>query len=370
MKYKVLIIGLTAGIGGVETYICNLDKFIDREKFEITYLVHEKINDKYLNQLDNNQNKIVTVTGVKKNPIKFFKDVISFYKNNKFDIIYLNECTSEFILYCFPVLFNKNVNFVVHSHNGSGKNKLLHGFLKFFQNLRVNKKWACSEIAYDWMFNPNDKNKTVIHNGIELEKFKYNELVREQKRKELKINDKFVIGNIARFDIQKNHLFMVKIFSEYLKVNKDAVLVLIGNGLEKEKTINLVKDLDIEKNVLFLGNRNDIPEVLMAFDIFFLPSLFEGLPFVTIEAQATGLPILVSNNVSEELDLTDIVYRENLDSAAEAWIKKIEQIRNMHERKNISTKCQEQLIEKKYNIQDTIKFVENEFCNMCKNKEE
>ena len=159
---------------------------------------------------------IFKVAGIKNNIFKYLYEIFKFYKSNVYDIVYLNECTAEFFVYVFPILFNKKTKLIIHSHNGSGKNLFLHKFLCFFQNVRVDSKYACSDVAADWMFGKSEDVK-IIQNAVNLEEYKYNEQRRAHIRKSLNIGDDVtVVGSIARFDIQKNHKKIIDVFNEYI----------------------------------------------------------------------------------------------------------------------------------------------------------
>ena len=152
---------------------------------------------------------------------------------------------------------------------------------------------CCSELAGRWLFGDKayDSGKVyLLNNAIDLDKFKYNESLRKEKRKELGIGeDTLVIGHIGRFVAQKNHTFLIDIFNELHKKNHNSLLLLVGQGPLKEEIENKVKELKLNDSVRFLGQRNDANELYQAFDVFCLPSLYEGLPVVGVEAQATGL---------------------------------------------------------------------------------
>lgn len=358
---NVLVVGLTGGVGGVETFICNVNRTIDHEQFRMDFLVHQQINPKYLADIIENCGTIYYVPGVKSGLIKYIKGIFRFYKeHNDYQIVHLNECGASFFLYTLPLLFDSRMKLIVHSHNGDSSRRILHKIFRFFQNLRVDKKCACSDIAAAWMFGKKTsktKDYTIIHNGIQVEKYRYNPVASKKLKSEFGLEGKFVLGSVARFERQKNHVKMINIFWEYKKRNPNSCLVLVGEGSEMEHIKKIVSERNIVNDVLFLGVRNDISDLLSMFDVFLLPSLYEGLPFVTIEAQAASLPMVVSNVVSKEIDITPLIHRVDLDEEDEVWCHCIEKLQMKYVERNTST-YRKMLRSAGYDIDNSIKLLE------------
>ena len=352
-KIKVLVVGLTSGVGGVENFICTVNRFIDKNCFQMDYLVHQGIHPKYEKDLKQNGATIYRVRGIKEGIVPFLREILAFYrKHSDYDIVHLNECGASFFIYAFPVFLHPKMKLIVHSHNGDSQRKELHYFFRFFQNLRTNACWACSDIAGIWMFGK-EKKCTIIHNGIPLSQYRYQEESRRHLRDVLNIRDCFVLGSVARFEKQKNHAQMIQIFSSYKAINPNSRLVLVGGGGERENIEHMVQERNLQNDVLFLGIRDDIPALLSLFDVFFLPSLYEGLPFVAIEAQAASLPMLVSDTVSREIDLTSLITRVDLKADDSVWVNSIEKIRNAPIDRNAPI-YQEELACAGYDIEDSV----------------
>ena len=222
--------------------------------------------------------------------------------------------------------------------------------------------WACSKSAGKWLYG--DKIKfDIINNAINVDKFKYNEIIRNNIRKNLKIENKFVIGHVGRFSEQKNHLYIINIFKEVLEKEKNAILLLIGSGNLLEECKRVAKDMNIDKNILFLGEKNNIQDYYQVMDIFILPSLFEGLPIVGIEAQANGLPCIFSNTITNEVKCNKNVEFIGInDNEIKTWrdeVLKLKQSGRNFDLSNI----------KKYDIkQQTIKLEEKYIRIMENNK--
>ena len=173
------------------------------------------------------------------------------------------------------------------------------------------------------------------------------------KRKQLGIgNDMFVVGHIGRFSKEKNHQFILKVFYEIIKVRSNAVLLLIGSGEEEDKVKDLAVELGIQNKVFFLGNREDIPELLNCMDVFFFPSLYEGLGIVLVEAQAAGVPCVVSSTVPDEVMLTKKIEKVDLNLPINEWVNKI-----IYPQKISNDNVDEKILD--YDISRTLKELEN-----------
>ena len=204
-------------------------------------------------------------------------------------------------------------------------------------------------------------NKIVmIPNGIETEKFKYNEEIRNKYRTDLGIENKVVIGNIGRFMEQKNHKFLLEVFKEFLNINPNSVLLLIGDGELEDKTKDYAKELEIDKNVMFLGLRKDIPNLLMCMDIFVMTSFHEGLPVVGVEAQSSGLPIIFSNNITREVEILENVKYVKLEDGAKIWA---DEINNLLAKENDRKQSFQKVKEKGFDIKETVKKIEQIYLN-------
>ena len=192
-------------------------------------------------------------------------------------------------------------------------------FQRFFPN-NVTRAFACSIEAGKSLYIGKLKEKIeFIPNVIDTNQIQYNQAKRQRIRRELHIENEFVVGHVGRFAQQKNHSFLIDIFAEIIKINKDAKLILIGNGSLKDKVLEKTKKKGIDDHVLFLGNRSDVPDCLSAMDIFLFPSLYEGLSVACVEAQAAGLPVLTSTSVSDEIAITELVTQFPLSENARKW---------------------------------------------------
>lgn len=364
-KIKVLHVGMSSNLGGIETYLINMYRNIDKNKFEFSYLAFKGEKICFYDELYNDEVKIFTVEHRRNNYLKFIKQTKKVLKNNKFDYIHFH--LMEFSCFEIILLAKKysNSKIILHSHIANdNKRSLKTNILNSIGEILVSKKdnyikAACSKDAGKFMFN-NFKYKefVILNNAIDLGKFTYNEKIRSTLRQELGLEDKLVIGNVGRFVKQKNHIRLIDIFYDIYKQNKNAVLVLVGTGPLLDVTKQKVNELGIQNSVIFLGIRNDTNEIYQAMDVFLLPSLFEGLPFVLVEAQASGLPCFITDTLTDEVKVLDTTIPISLNKDNSFWSMKIldylEQINN-EERKNNSN----EMYDSKFNIKKEIGLIEN-----------
>ena len=328
MIIKILHIVSSLSIGsGVMSTIMNFYRKIDKSKvqFDFVYFYDCIEQETYKEEIIKNGGKTYYVTKPTVYAInKFTRDLTQIINKNIYKAIHLHEVYLNLLI--GPIARRNNIkNIISHSHTTiysdnklkAIRNKILCIPLK----KQVNIFFACSRAAGKFLYG-NDSDVYIMNNAIDCNKFRFNETIRNDIRERLNLKDKFVVGHIGRFSKQKNHSFLIDIFSEIKKVKENSVLILIGNGNLKCNIKEKVRRLNLDDYVKFLNDRKDINELLQGMDIFLLPSLFEGLPVSGIEAQSTGLPCIVSNKITEELNLGNCKYI-SLDKSAKLWAKEI-----------------------------------------------
>lgn len=353
---KILIEGMSGQLGGLETYIYTLYKLL-KDSYEIDFLVTDE-NIPFENEFIQNGSKIYRVTKRSENPLQYKKDINKVFQDNDYYAFWFNKTSLSSIQSLISAKKNGVDKIICHSHSSKNMGGKMTMVMHTFNKLRVAKyadyQVACSQVAADWFFN-DKKNVILLPNGVDVNKFKPDALEQENIREELDIKNKFVIGHVGAFRPEKNHKFLIQLFKDLLKQEPEAVLLLCGDGPLLAEMKNLVSELDIEENVKFLSLRSDVPRILQAMDVFVMPSLFEGLPFVLVEAQAAGVPCVVADTVSTEVALTDIVEFESLNSNSQDWVDKILKYKNYNK---ISQ--ENQLKAKGYtldNLKDEIDFI-------------
>ena len=311
--------------GGTETFAMNYYQNIDRTKVQFDFLVEStsRIIDK--DKIESMGGHVVIIPSYK-NPLKYVQTLTKIFKENKYDIVHSNMNTLSY----FTLKAAKRAGIkvrIAHSHSTSNPNEFTRNFIK--NTLRpLSKKYAtnyfaCSELAGRYLFGDKtfDKGKViVINNGIDVDKFKYNEEYNISLRKELNISPTTkVIGHVGRFVSQKNHTYLIDIFKEIHDKDNDTKLLLLGDGPLLEDIKNKVHSYNLDDSVIFAGIHSDIYRYYSVMNIFIFPSLYEGLGLTGVEAQVSGLYCLVSSNITHELQTTSNIEFLDIKDSPQAW---------------------------------------------------
>lgn len=370
-KVKVLQINASSKIyGGVSAMIFNIFKNIDREKvsfeFFCPYLSTYDIVEDQIKQMGGKIYE-AKITGSKiGKKLKLAKELSKYLEKNDIDIIHINSGSFFFNLeVAFIAKMKKVKKIIVHSHNAGGNKGIKTKLMYLFKPLLVllsTDLLSCSLKAGYYMFPKktmmNGKCK-VIKNGIDTSLYEFNQDIRTQVRTMLGIEENiFLIGHIGRFNYQKNHEFLIKIFFDFRKKYPNTKLLLIGIGELEEKIKELCVKLKIDQDVIFYGLCDNVNNLLQGMDVFVLPSLFEGLPVVGVEAQTSGLKCLLSDTITEETDLTGNVTFIDIKSTKK-WVEKLLDVCMNHTRNNEIDK----IIKNGYDIKDTAKRIEEIYFN-------
>lgn len=333
-KVKVLLFVDRMRHGGIQQFLVENIKHMDKSKVDIDVLT---LDDGQTYPLE----KAIVDAGATyyklkgiwiNKPIDYFKYAKAieefFTAHSEYKVVHMNASSKNFILLKYAKKHNVPVR-IAHSHNidFQTKNplkKLIGNFLKVPMKKYATDYFACSYLAGEWLFgkkNIENKKVQVIHNAVDYDNFKYNKKAREKMRKEFQIKDNEILfGHVGRFTNQKNHTFLIDIFNEIHKQNKNTKLILVGIGEKEEEIKEKVKELNLQKSVIFAGFRKDVNKIMQAMDVFLLPSLYEGLPVVGVEAQAAGLPSFTSKDVvTQEVKITNAINFISLDKTAKEW---------------------------------------------------
>ena len=325
---RILIINGKMICGGVESFIMNIYRLIDRSKIQFDFLVHYKERFFYDDEIEKLGGKIYRLS--LRNDNRFFKykkDLKNFFKTHEEYKIVWGQMDGLMSVYLKQAKkYGNDVITIGHSHI-AGAEKNLKGLIKRFLKKGVGKvadyRFACSTEAGKYLYGKKDF--TIFPNAIDTKKFDFSQEKREKIRKEFSLpSNAFVIGHVGRFNEQKNHEYLIKIFSEVVKKDERAVLMLCGYGELKEKISMQVNALNLQDRVIFVGNVNNVNEFYSAFDVFVMPSLYEGLPVSGIEAQTSGLKCLFSDTITRETQLVaEHVFFKSIKENPSEWAEKI-----------------------------------------------
>ncbi|WP_444659805.1 glycosyltransferase family 1 protein [Caproiciproducens sp. R2] len=359
---RILQVFSAMNAGGAETFIMNIYRHIDRSKIQFDFIVQTHDKCFYDDEIYDLGGKIYYIPKLTSNNyFTYRKAWNTFFKRHKgeYHIIH-GHAQGTAAIYLSIARKHELITFI-HSHNTSSAGNKIIAFAKdiFQYPIRwiADEKFACSEDAAIWLYGKKqvkNRNINIIQNAIDIEKFSFSQFKREVKRKELQLQNKFVVGHIGRFNPQKNHLFLLDIFKAIHDRNRNAILLLIGDGELRPQIEKKIIQLGLEDSVILTGVRMDTAELYQAMDVFVFPSLFEGLGIVSIEAQAAGLRCIVSDVIPHEALITDLIEPMSLQASPLEWAKKILKYSNGYERKDTL----EQIREAGYDIKEQAKWLE------------
>lgn len=315
---------------GLETMLMNYYRHLDRSRVQFDFLTHRPDAGDYDGEIRELGGRIYHAPRLyPRNYIAYFACMKRFFAGHpEYRVVHSHIDAMS----AFPLAAAKRARIpvrIAHSHNTSmdidfklpikliAKSRLPELATDFF---------ACSGEAARFLFGEEiyaSRRYTVLNNAVAAADFSYDENAREKMRAELDLRERFTIGHIGRFTHAKNQGFLIDIFSELCRMRPDSVLLLIGAGEDEEKIRRKVRRLRLEPNVKFLGVRGDVPVLLQAMDVFVLPSRYEGLPVVCVEAQAAGLPVVASECVPEAARITGLLRRFSLSQPPRRWAETI-----------------------------------------------
>ena len=347
MKKRIVLLNSCKGLyGGIESFLLNVFRCLDRDIFDVTFLTCGiSTYDLYKDEIKNKGGKIDCVNTYPNNlnnQYVAYNKLKEYFYINKPNIVHINSSALSFQILASTAASKAKVpQIILHSHNFVPNiqylKKSCRNIFKPILTDNGTSFLACSKDASEWMFEKKIKDKVIIiPNGINISEFRFNRQKRDLYRKEFSISDDTtIIGHVGRFQKQKNHKFIIDIFVKYLAKNPKAVLMLAGEGELKSVVMEYAYNKGILHKVVFLGERNDMGSFFAAMDIFVFPSLFEGFGIAALEAQAAGIPTFVSNTVTNEVNVTGNVHFLPINDS-EIWSNEILKARPNHSRERFA----------------------------------
>lgn len=315
--------------GGAETMVMNYYRHIDRRKVQFDFLVHRDRRGAYDDEIEALGGRIYRLCPIyPQNFARYKRELRAFFQAHpEYRIIHSHMSELGYFAFCEAERQGVPVR-ICHAHNAP------HGFdLKMIMRTYFKKRmmphlthlFMCGMESGRWLFGPQSEDRFImLNNAIDAAAYTYAPAKRTEVRRALGLADELTIGHVGRFNPQKNHPFLLEIFSALLKKEPTAVLLLVGGGEDMPKIQEKARALEITEHVRFLGVRSDVAELMQAMDVFVFPSLYEGLPVTMVEAQAAGLPCLISDKVPPECILTEgLVDVLPLSASPETWAEKI-----------------------------------------------
>ena len=314
--------------GGIAEFLMNVYRRIDRTKIQFDFVKHTDYKEAHDIEISHLGGRVFTLpshTG--KNHFQYISAWRFLFQNHpEYRIVHGHNAMA-----CFYLTIAKKYGCVtiMHSH-ATAFAPSFRGFVKHFLRYCVRARadylFACSKKAGEFYFGKDAFRRykyNVIRNTIDVQAFAYNRVIREKKRTELDIQEQLVLGHVGGYSYHKNHRFLIEIFAEVRRIRPDAMLILVGDGYLMEDIKRKVEHMGLSASVMFLSERPDVPDLLQSMDIFVFPSVHEGLPVAVIEAQAAGLPCIISDVISEEAHATKLIKAISLRCSVRVWASQI-----------------------------------------------
>lgn len=346
--------------GGVESVVMNYYRAIDREKVQFDFIVDADSALVPKAKIEALGGRVLVVPPYQK-MLSYHRELVSLFRRKRYHIVHSHINT----LSVFPLFAAMRAGVpvrVAHNHSRAGKGEFSRNVMKYalrpFSKTFATHYCACAQHTGEWLFGSRAMKKGEVRifcNAIDLAPFSFQEQSRAEVRRELGLSEELVVGHVGRFVHVKNHQFLIEVFYELLKQRADAVLLLVGDGPLRTESEALADRLGVSDHVRFLGQRSDLGRLYQAMDLFLLPSFYEGLAVVCVEAQTASLPCLVSDQVSRETDLLGSMDFFPLDAGAKDWA---DEVLRLLARSGARVDCREQIRAAGYDIQCAAKELE------------
>lgn len=361
---RVLHIVGTMDLGGIEQFLMNIYRNIDREKVQFDFIVHKEEKNYFEDEIIDLGGRIFRVprkgNGIITNMVKLYT-ILNY--NREYEIVHIHNNSAICVTDLIVAKLCKIKFTIVHSHSTSTakRKKIMHVILRSIMNKLTYKKLACSDLAALWFFGKSNE-VVLINNAIDAKKFQYNVQIANKYRASLGVQpETILIGHIGSFSYAKNHMFIIEIFKSVIEKNNNSRLILVGEGPLLKDVINKVDELNLRDYVIFTGLRSDIPEILSAIDVLLFPSIYEGFPVTLVEAQAAGLKCVISDTITKQVNLTDLVEQLSLEEPPHVWAEKVLSHREKYNRNN----AYQEIVNKGFDIIDESKRLQSIYIELC-----
>jgi glycosyltransferase involved in cell wall biosynthesis len=356
--------------GGAETMVMNLYRQIDRAKVQFDFMVYHQERGSYDDEIESLGGKIYRFPMLRPHTLLKYKRCLRAFFKEHTEYKIVHGHMGEIGYYVYKEASKQGVPvIIVHSHGANPTIAGIEPYIRFKRVVRgiftkmmwkyVTDGFACGYTAREELFGKGNISAIIINNAIDAKKYSYDSGIARQMKVKLGIENKYVIGNVGRLNFEKNHVFMIDIFKCIHDKNPNSVLLLVGDGVLRSKIEQKSKALQLEDSIIFAGVRPDIPELMQAMDVFLFPSLFEGLPLAVIEAQAAGLPCVLSDTVPKETNITDLCEFISLTETPAVWAERI-----LRYQKNFNRGNKEEEIKKAgYDVKVTAGWLQQYYLN-------
>ena len=360
-RIRIAMIAKNLEINGISTVVSNYCKALDKNKYDLTILAGQSIAPKHAKECKEYGIHLISLPSRHGESLKHYSALWKALKAEHYDIVHVHGSSSMMAIeLTIARLAGVKVR-IAHSHNSTCPNYKVHKLLNPYFRKIYSKALACGKLAGDWLFGEN--NFEILPNGFHTENFTFSNEDRAAIRNELGVDDQLLIGHIGRVNEQKNQEYLLEIFEKSAAVRKDAMLLIVGTGPDEEKIKAKIQKHPYKDRIIFYGETDNPTAFYSAMDVFVFPSRYEGLPVVLLEAQISGLPCVVSDRVTKEVDLGNINW-QSIDGDPQLWADAIlaVKIRTAEERLAYKEEHIEEI--QKYDITQTVKQLEKIYSDL------
>ena len=351
-KIKVAMLTNHFGITGIGTVIMNYCNALDKDKYDLTVLAGRPIADKYIKECERAGIHLIALPSRHGEPLKHYYALWKALKTQKYDIIHDHGSSSMMAIELTIAKMAGIKIRIAHSHNSTCPNLKIHRLLNPYFKKIYTKALACGQLAGNWLFG--EGNYEILPNGFHTENFEFSKENRNMIRNKLNIKDQFVIGHIGRINGQKNQEYLLKIFEKVASQRADTILLIVGTGPDADKIKAQVKIHPYRDRILLNGETDNPTAYYSAMDVFVFPSKYEGLPVVLLEAQISGLPCVISDKITCEVDFGDLIW-QSIDKEPKEWAKTILTIKKCSFQDRVDYKKMHSNQVRKYDISQSVK---------------
>ena len=360
-KIKVAMVTNHFGITGIGTVMMNYCMALDKKKYDLTILAGQPISEKYEKECLENGIHLVALPSRHGNPKSHYIALWKALRAGHYDIAHDHGSSSMMAIELTIAKLAGVKNRIAHSHNSTCPNMKVHKLLNRYFRTVYTKALACGQLAGNWLFG--EDNFEVLPNGFHTDDFAFSKKNRDAIRSALGLENKLLIGHIGRINEQKNQEYLLDVFKEVAAIRGDAILLIVGTGPDEEKIKTRVKEHPYRNRIILYGETDNPTALYSAMEIFVFPSRYEGLPVVLLEAQISGLPCVVSDKVTREVDLGDINW-QSIDDDPKQWAKAVVENRRQSNQERLFYKEKHLSQIRKYNIACSVKQLDKIYTNM------
>ena len=356
--------------GGAETMVMNLYRCIDRSTIQFDFIIHTPTKRAYYDEIIAMGGRIYHFPAFNGTNMFHLRDLWNEFFLNHPEYKVLHSHVRSYASLYLPIAKKYGVKTIIHSHstsNGKGITSFVKRIMQYPLRYQADYLMACSNDAGRWLYGAKACQKTnyfFLPNAIDVEKYRFSQTDATLYRKMLGLEGKFVIGHVGRFHEAKNHIFLLDVFAKICDSQSDAMLLLVGDGELRDVIITRIKSLSLEDRVILVGSRSDVPQLLNAMDVFMFPSKWEGLPVTVVEAQASGLPCIISEKITRDVDISFLVKRLPVNDVNE-WTKAVFTLPSPSERVDVISEIKK----KGFDVKDTAARVTKFYCSIGGNND-